>query len=999
MADNNWQKVREIFDSALRRKPEERRKFINEACGDDKTLLAEVESLLSSLDGAESFMESPAVAEIADAFEARTKNLEKGTCFGHYEIIRQIGEGGMGEVYLARDKKLDRKVAIKILNEKFAEHESNLNRFIREAKSASGLNHPNILTVHEVGESENVHYIVSEFISGKTLRERLKESSLSLTEVLDIAIQTANALAAAHEAKLVHRDIKPENIMIRPDGVVKILDFGLAKLVEQKNKTFLGLEDSTVQHNPTAKGVILGTINYMSPEQARGKEIDARTDVWSLGVVLYEMLAGRTPFAGETTSDTISAILNNNPAPIAASVPDIHQEIERIIGKTLRKDREERYQHIKDLLIDLKDLKQELEFSEKLSRSGASSSNNQATINKAMIAPTAQMTHTTSSAEYIVGEIKQHKRAVLAVLAILLVSAIGLGYWFYVNRTASTNTDAYIETQKVVQITNWSGLDDFPSLSPDGNTVAYCSDRSGSFEIYVQQLTPGAKEIQLTSDGGQNFQPAFSPDGQRIAYYSKQRGGIWIIPAMGGEARQITDFGSHPAWSPDGRQIVFQSNPLVDLGASARNAMSPSTLWLIASEGGEAKQLTQIGNPSGGHGSPSFSPDGKRIVFEVNDYRAASVWTISTNGDDAKEVIKADKTGKYEPVYAPDGKSILYISGGVFQVRVNPKTNESVGEPSQIAGIGGIPSFVRHVSFSADGKKIAYSVLMRRESLMSARLQKNLSETSGAPAPLVQNTNFRLSFPVFSPDGKQIAFSTCQNAVEISCNIWLTNTDGSNQTQLTTGENTDLMPTWFPDMERMAYISDRTGHWSLHAVNLKTKRDALLLDLEGNLDYARLSPDGNQVVFNFKRDGVINVWTALLAGGEPKQLTFDKEMMGFPAWSPDGKTIAFGVKRGEDTHIMIMPIEGGAPVQLTFDKGQSWIYGWSPDSDKILFAGLREGFWNVYWVSRSTKKQQPLTDYKKLNSFVRYPSWSPFGDQIVYEYSETSGNIWTADLK
>jgi TolB protein len=226
------------------------------------------------------------------------------------------------------------------------------------------------------------------------------------------------------------------------------------------------------------------------------------------------------------------------------------------------------------------------------------------------------------------------------------------------------------------------------------------------------------------------------------------------------------------------------------------------------------------------------------------------------------------------------------------------------------------------------------------------------------------------------------------------------NADGSNQIQLTTNEGGNLIPSWFPDMEQIAYVSKRTGHYTLWAINLNTKREKMLLDLTDDLDYARLSPDGKQIVFNFKRgDGVINIWTASLAGGEPKQLTFDKELMGFPSWSPDGKHIAFPMKRGDDTHVMIMPSEGGTPEQLTFDKGQSWVYDWSPDGDKILFAGFRDGIWNIRWVSRSTKKQQQLTNYTKLNSFVRYPAWSPKGDQIAYEYSETTGNIWVADLK
>ena len=464
--EDKWQKVREIFDGALRYKPEERRKFILQACGEDQTLLAEVESLFSSLGSADGFLETPAVGMVADVFESETKKLESGKKIGHYEIIKQIGAGGMGEVFLARDKKLDRQVAVKILNEQFSKHESNLQRFIREAKSASVLNHPNILVVHEIGESNEAHYIISEFIQGKTLRERLTESALSHTEVLDIAIQTAGALAAAHEAKLVHRDIKPENIMIRPDGFVKILDFGLAKLVEQKNQSILGLESSTVKQSPTAKGVILGTINYMSPEQARGKDIDERTDIWSLGVVLYEMLTDKTPFAGETTSDTISAILNKNPAPISASVPDVPKELERIVSKTLRKDREERYQHIKDLLIDLKDFKQELEFSERFERSAAPSKNEEATAVLPAVVTEEKNAQTTSSAEYIFGEIKQHKRGALALLTILLVSTIGLGYWLYSTRTAHTKQ---IESIAVMPFINESGSSDIEYLS-DGMT-------------------------------------------------------------------------------------------------------------------------------------------------------------------------------------------------------------------------------------------------------------------------------------------------------------------------------------------------------------------------------------------------------------------------------------------------------------------------------------------------------------------------------------------------
>ena len=251
---------------------------------------------------------------------------------------------------------------IKILNEKFAKHESNLQRFIQEAKAASGLNHPNILVIHEIGETEDTHYIVSEFIEGETLREQLGNSPIKLSEVLDISIQIANALTAAHKASIVHRDIKPENVIVRPDGFVKVLDFGLAKLVEHKNKSFKGWEEETIKQNQTAKGLILGTVNYMSPEQAKGEKVDERTDIFSLGVVIYEMIAGRTPFAGDSISETFANLINKNPQPLSRFSADVPNELQRIVRKALQKKCDERYQTARDFMIDLKALLRELDL-------------------------------------------------------------------------------------------------------------------------------------------------------------------------------------------------------------------------------------------------------------------------------------------------------------------------------------------------------------------------------------------------------------------------------------------------------------------------------------------------------------------------------------------------------------------------------------------------------------------------------------------------------------
>ena len=356
MRPERWQQVKQIFQSAIERPASERDGFISQACADDSDLRNQVQSLISSYDEADGSFQTVAVNLAAQMiFDDESKSL-LGHCIGPYEVTAQIGHGGMGEVYLAQDTRLARKVALKLLPSQITQDKHRLERFKQEARAASALNHPNILTIYEIGETEGRPFIATEFIEGETLRSRFENSRIGLVEAIDVAIQIASGLNAAHEAGIVHRDIKPENIMLRRDGYVKILDFGLAKLVERQAAR---PEESTLVK--TEEGVIMGTARYMSPEQARGQSVDARTDIWSLGVVLYEMIAGGSPFAGESAADVIAAILDKEPVALAHHLPEVPSELERIINKALRKEREDRYQVINDLLVDLKDLKRGLE--------------------------------------------------------------------------------------------------------------------------------------------------------------------------------------------------------------------------------------------------------------------------------------------------------------------------------------------------------------------------------------------------------------------------------------------------------------------------------------------------------------------------------------------------------------------------------------------------------------------------------------------------------------
>ena len=492
MKPERWQQLDSLFHSALEREPEERAAFLDEACGSDASLRKQVEALLAAHEEAGSFIESPAIevearGVAADQGSARGEMATRETV-SHYRIISPLGSGGMGDVYLAQDTVLGRQVALKLLPKDFARDRDRLHRFQQEARAASALNHPNIITIHEIGQVDDRHFIATEFIDGVTLRQNFlgeeKHTSgkpLRLREVLDVAIQTTDALAAAHEAGIVHRDIKPENIMLRRrDSYVKVLDFGLAKLTEA-DTTVVDTEAPTRAPFKTSAGVVMGTVSYMSPEQARGEQLDARTDIWSLGVVVYELVAGCAPFERSTPSEVIALILEREPAPLARNARDIPPELERIVDKALTKDREARYQSAKDLLVDLRRLRQQLEVKAEVERLATRASDSEgvvrtngtqpavATMDEAAPRAQAEIMERTSSAEYIITEIQKHKKGFALTASVLLATILVVAGLFIYGHRPQPLTEK--DTILLADFVNRTGDDVFDGALKQGLAV------------------------------------------------------------------------------------------------------------------------------------------------------------------------------------------------------------------------------------------------------------------------------------------------------------------------------------------------------------------------------------------------------------------------------------------------------------------------------------------------------------------------------------------------
>ena len=921
MSPENWQQVRDLFDAALARPAEERAKFLERACAGDEALRREVESLLESDEAAESFIEAPAVAGAAQSLLGVEARLSVGQQISHYKITRWLGQGGMGEVYLAQDTSLGSNVALKLLPEQFAADTDRLQRFKQEARSASALNHPNILTVHEMGQDEGKHFIATEFIDGVTLREKLSAGPLKLNEALDVAWQVALALTAAHEAKIVHRDIKPENIMLRRDRIVKVLDFGLAKLAET-TPAALDPEAATKALVKTAPGRFMGTVSYCSPEQVEALELDPRTDIWSLGVVLYEMVAGRVPFSGQTANHICVAILEREPTPLSSLAPGAPAELQRIVRKTLAKDRDERYQTARDLLIDLKSLKQELEFAARLQHSTPPESSGEigsgageAAHNPGQQTKEVQTARTTLSAEF------PNRKPLFwtaGVLGGLLLIAVGA--WYFSRLITGLGPAPAALT--AVPLTTDPGYEGMPSLSPDGSQVAFASfgEKLDNLDIYVKQIGGGGPPLRLTSDPAVDKFPAWSPDGRSIAFI-RERGDkdeVLLIPAIGGPERRLVQTAHDLPWGPSLNPPYLSWSPdskyLVTVDRASPGELPG--LFVLSVTTGEKRRLTTPPAPALADTNPAVSPDGRALAFvRVISTSNPQLYVLPLSEDyrptGAARRLDVPQPWVVNPAWTADGREIVCSAGppwiGGMLWRVSVSDSE---KPVLLASLGKTSS---QPTVSRQGHRLVYQVWTWNSHIWRA-------EVSGGTKPvaavkLIASTR-QEDNPQYSPDGSRVAFSSDRSGNQ---EIWVCNGDGSNPVQLTSLESSSGTPRWFPDGRRLVFDSQKEGQAEIYVIDTETRVPLRLTSDPSDDVTPSVSHDGKWIYFGSTRTGRLEIWRLPAEGGQALQVTHEGGAIPFE--SLDGKKVYYQKKLAA-SDVWQVPVVGGEETRVLGPAGQ-----------------------------------------------------------------------------
>ncbi len=601
----------------------------------------------------------------------------------------------------------------------------------------------------------------------------------------------------------------------------------------------------------------------------------------------------------------------------------------------------------------------------------------------------------------------------MAALVMLAIAIAGTAWW--IGRSAGTTADVTGSGWSAadpgrgspawpVQVTSHNGLDLQPSYSPQGDALAFVSDRSGSLEIYVRALDGASADVPLTSDGKQNVQPAWSPDGRFIAYHS-YLGGIWVIPARGGVSRQVAIAGANPAWSPDGSRIAFQSDEHADVTPSAFGAQSGSTIGVVDADGTNFRQVTHAGDPLGGHALPVWTPDGRRIAFSVFDASPDhEVWTVPADGG-APRRLHVGK-GFYELAFAPDGSALYAAGGEALIVRVPfDQSSGTMDGPASYIPIPGVPG-ARGLTVSPDGRRLAFAGLALDSQIWQLPVAEN-GTPAGMARPLTSDTSRRTSMPAYSPDGSKVAYVSTRRGERP--NIWVMDVDGRNRVQVTSDAHGNGDPPWLPDGRRLSFRSGRDDGDMLWSVDIATRRVERLLDPARSGEEAtrpgqpwemRPSPSGSSVAFSVVSSpaGRRILFVSPTERFAPRKVTDGSRSVGYPAWSPDEQRLAVEVKDGSSTHAAVIELSTGKLTELSDDRGQTWVRSWSPDGKRIVVATSRGALWGLMAIEVSTGARQEMLPADLPRVYVRYPDWSPRGGMVAYERGELRGNIWTLTL-
>jgi eukaryotic-like serine/threonine-protein kinase len=962
MSPERWKLTERIFHDALELDPNRREAFLCETCGTDEELRREVELLIAAHLEVRNLDIKPAFDAVAKAIAERKNIINPGHMLGLYKILAPLGAGGMSEVYLAHDSRLERKVAIKILPAFLAMDEEKLRRFKQEARAASALNHPNILTVHEVGQTDGANYIVTEFIDGETLRQRMKSGEISLTTALDVAMQVAGALNAAHEAGIAHRDIKPENIMLRHDGYVKVLDFGIAKLIGEKQLP-PQVEHPTAEHFKTDTGTVMGTAPYMSPEQARGeKDIDTRTDLFSLGVVLYEMVAGQSPFARPTFAETLGAILHLEPSPLASHRSGIPPALEGIVSRAICKDRVERYQTAKALSADLDWLKREIVNAPHPEQIAFPDHESVAVVSKARAAIRRSG----------VGQTRWLKTGAVIALTFGL-AALAVAVFLIHQSLAPRRPSFQAEIRKLTD----SGKVTRAAISPDGNYFAYTEETAGKQGLLVRQVNGTVRHPIVEPDEVTYTGLSFSPDGEFV-YYVRQRlnenaGTLYRVRMLGGSSEKLTEGVDTPiTFAPDGRYAFGRED----------YTLGRSLMVVAKADGSDEKTLAthKLSDHVCSLGI-AWSPDGKIIV-------CSSLTDIA--GEDLLSLIAVRVSNAAEsrisspPWRRIDGISWLGDGSGLLVV-----ADEKGALFSQIFCLSYPSGEVRKITYDLNGHSgISLAANSRKlVTIKNARfsniwlipangdVKQARRVTSGSEA------YYDLSW---TPDGNILTSWIANDNLD----LWVMDTEGKNRRQLTFGPFLNFRGQFSPDGRYIIYLSNQRDSYNIWRADADGKNKVQLTSGPGEFT-PRISPDGRWVFYISEVSGQRSVWKVSIEGGTPFRLTSKPSMN--PVVSPNGTLIAcyyLDDQKSSKWQVAIIPVSGGNPIKI-FEPPlglircelRGGVIRWLPDGKALAYSYTCDGVSNLWIQPLDGGKPKRLTEFGAEQ--ITFFDWSRDGRQLA----------------